>query len=210
MTTATLKDARFWDNIADSYSRKPIADEEAYEIKLSITREYLSPEDCVLEFGCGTGSTALRHAPYVAHIDAIDVSSEMIAIAQRKADAGNVPNVTFREGDIEDPSLETGRYDAVFGLSILHLMHDRDAVLQRVHTMLKPGGVFVTSTTCLGDGQIHWRMLLPLMRAIGKAPFISFFSQNDLIEAHTRAGFQIVHQWQPSKDAALFLVAQKI
>jgi ubiquinone/menaquinone biosynthesis C-methylase UbiE len=39
----------------------------------------------VLEFGCGTESTAIAHAPYVKHIQALDISSKMIDIAQGKA-----------------------------------------------------------------------------------------------------------------------------
>ena len=76
---------KFWDRIADRYSKQPIADEAAYEKKLRITREYFRPDMEVLEIGCGTGSTAIVHAPYVKHIQAIDLSSKMIEIAHAKA-----------------------------------------------------------------------------------------------------------------------------
>ncbi|MCP4319127.1 MAG: methyltransferase domain-containing protein [Hyphomicrobiales bacterium] len=94
--------SRFWDKIAERYSRKPVADEDAYQRKLQVTREYLRPDMEVLEFGCGTGSTAIAHAPYVKHIEAIDISSKMIEIAHGKADAGKVENVTFEQATIED------------------------------------------------------------------------------------------------------------
>ena len=55
--------AKFWDKIAERYSRRPIADEAAYHRKLQVTREYFHPDMQVLEFGCGTGSTAIEHAP---------------------------------------------------------------------------------------------------------------------------------------------------
>jgi len=38
-----------------------------------------------LEFGCGTGSTALLHASFVKHMTATDISDEMIEIAKQKA-----------------------------------------------------------------------------------------------------------------------------
>ncbi len=60
--------ARFWDKIAERYSKRPIVDEAAYQKKLQVTREYFRPDMEVLEFGCGTGSTAITHAPYVKHI----------------------------------------------------------------------------------------------------------------------------------------------
>ena len=67
--------AKFWDWIAERYARTPVADEASYKKKLQITQDYLRPGMEVLEFGCGTGSTALIHAPHVKHIHAIDISS---------------------------------------------------------------------------------------------------------------------------------------
>ena len=84
------RETKFWNKIADRYSRRPISDEAVYEKKLDITRKYFRPDMEVLEFGCDTGTTAIAHAPYVKHIRATDISSKMIAIAQRKADAPGV------------------------------------------------------------------------------------------------------------------------
>ena len=55
---------KFWDKIADKYSKQPIADEASYQKKLNITQDYFKPDMKVLEFGCGTGSTAIIHSPY--------------------------------------------------------------------------------------------------------------------------------------------------
>ena len=82
--------AKFWDRIAKRYSKRPVADEAAYQKKLQVTREYILPDMEVLVLGCGTGSTAIAHAPYVKHILAIDISPKMIDIAQGKAEAKNV------------------------------------------------------------------------------------------------------------------------
>ena len=62
------KSAKFWDRIAKRYSKQPVADETSYQKKLQITHEYLKPDMEVLELGCGTGSTAIIHSPYVKHI----------------------------------------------------------------------------------------------------------------------------------------------
>ena len=72
---------KFWDKIADRYAKQPIADEAAYQKKLQVTRDYFRSDMEVLEIGCGTGSTAILHAPYVKHIRAIDFSTNMLAMA---------------------------------------------------------------------------------------------------------------------------------
>ena len=77
------QEASFWDRHAEGYSKRPIADDAAYQKKLKVTREYFQPDMEVLEFGCGTGSTAISHAPFVKHIRATDISSKMIEIARR-------------------------------------------------------------------------------------------------------------------------------
>lgn len=114
--------ARFWDRIAERYSRQPVADEAAYQRKLQVTREYLRPDSEVFEFGCGTGSTALAHAPHVRRIHAIDISSRMIEIARGKADRAPAENVTFERSTIEQVEVSDQSFDVVLGLSILHLL----------------------------------------------------------------------------------------
>ena len=128
----------FWDKIADRYAKRPVADEAAYQKKLQITRDYLRPDMEVLEFGCGTGSTAIAHASYVKHIRAIDISGRMIEIAQGKANAAQVNNVSFEQATIDDLSVPRHTYDAVLGLSILHLLENKEATIAKVHNMLKP------------------------------------------------------------------------
>lgn len=140
----------FWDRHAKGYAKKPVADEAAYQKKLRITQDYLKPDMEVLEFGCGTGTTALIHAPYVRHIRAVDISGKMLEIARNKAAAKNITNVTFEQAGIDDLSAADASYDAVMGHSILHLLQDKESVIARVFKMLNPGGIFVSSTVCLG------------------------------------------------------------
>jgi len=45
------KEAKFWDRIAEKYSRQPIADEAAYRKKLEITQSYFTPKTELLELG---------------------------------------------------------------------------------------------------------------------------------------------------------------
>ena len=203
------RSTRFWDRIAERYSRSPVADEAAYQKKLQLTREYFRPHMEVLEFGCGTGSTAIAHAPYVKHIRAIDISSKMIEIAQGKADAGNIANVTFEQSSIDEFSVTGESFDAVLGLSILHLLDDKDSVIADVYELLNPGGIFVTSTMCLGDTMKFFKIIAPIGRFLGLMPLVRIFTTKELEESMTNAGFDIDCQWQSGKGKAVFIVAKR-
>lgn len=204
------RDAKFWDRIAARYSKGPIADEAAYQKKLEVTREYLRPDMEVLEIGCGTGSTAIIHAPYVKHIQATDISSKMIEIAQGKADASNIANITFQQSTVDDFSAPEQSYDTVLALSVLHLLEDRNGAIAKIHGLLKPGGIFVTSTVCLGDSMLHFiKLIAPIGNFLGLLPLLKVFTAKQLADSITDAGFEIDHYWRPGKGKAVFIVAKK-
>jgi ubiquinone/menaquinone biosynthesis C-methylase UbiE len=200
---------KFWNRIAERYSKQPVADETAYQKKLQVTRKYFRPDMEVLEFGCGTGSTAITHAPYVKHIRAIDISSKMLEIARGKAAAKNIDNVTFEQSAIEEISVADQTLDAVLGLSILHLLDDKEEVIAKVHKMLKPGGIFVTSTACIGDTMKWFKIIAPIGKFFGLMPSVQVFTTKELEHSLTNADFEIDYQWQPGKGKAVFIVAKK-
>ncbi|MBB1488710.1 class I SAM-dependent methyltransferase [Oceanospirillum sediminis] len=201
--------AGFWNMIAKRYSRQPIADEASYQKKLHVTHDYLSSESRVLEFGCGTGSTAIFHAPDVAYIHAIDISEQMLNIAEKKTQDAGIENLTFARTDLEHLNSEQESWDVIMGMSVLHLLPDRQAELDRVYQLLKPGGVFISSTACLSDSGLAFRMIAPLLRCLPFLPSVYVFSVSGLQLALKQAGFDIEYQWQPGKNAAVFIVARK-
>lgn len=203
------RDAAFWNKIAGKYAGMKVPDEVSYQRKLEITRNFLTPDSEVLEFGCGTGSTAIAHAPHARHILALDISPEMLRIAREKASAAGVANVTFEERGVEDYEAPEGSYDMVMCHSLLHLLGDRDAAIAKVHRLLKPGGIFISSTICMSDGLGFMRPVLPIGRILGLFPVVKVFSSDNLRGAIESAGFEIVEDWRPGKRKATFLVARK-
>ena len=203
------RSAGFWDRMAERYSRQPVRDEAAYQRKLEVTRKYFRPDMEVLEFGCGTGSTAIAHAPYVKHMRATDISPKMIEIAVAKARAANIDNVTFETVTIEDLQAAAESIDVILGLSILHLLEDKETAMVQVYGMLKPGGVFVTSTACLGDRMKWFRFIAPIGRLLGLIPLVRIFTRDELRESLVQAGFEIDYEWQPDTGLAVFIVAKK-
>ncbi len=201
--------AGFWDRIAKRYAKQPVADEAAYQKKLDVTRRYFRPDMRVLEFGCGTGSTAIAHASYVEHIRAIDISSKMLDIARAKAGTEAIENITFERLTIEQLDVPDDTLDAVLGLSILHLLENREAAIAKVYRMLKPGGVFISSTACLGDNMKFFKVIAPIGKFLRLIPLVKIFTVKELEDSLTDAGFSIEYQWQPGRNKAVFIVAKK-
>lgn len=204
-----MKDSKtFWDKTARRYAKSPVRDVDTYQKKLAITQGYFRPDWSVLEFGCGTGSTALTHAPYVKEILATDISGKMLDIAAQKARDAGVENVRFQQGTLESLELEPESFDAVLGLNILHLLENAEVAVSRVYEVLRPGGIFVSSTALVADLLALWRLLIPAMQMVGLAPFVNRFNRDTLVSMLTNAGFSIEYEWQPNK-ASVFLVARK-
>lgn len=216
--------AEFWDRVAPGYSRQPVSDTTSYARKLAATQALMRPDMKVLEFGCGTGSTALEHAPQVAHIDATDLSAAMIDIGREKAKLAGIDNVRFWQASVEDfevpdarqlrsggaGSEETGPYNMVLALNLLHLVPDRAAALAKIHGLLKPGGLFISSTACLADRMWFLRPVIPVMQWLGKAPYVSFAREKEVLREVSEAGFEARESWTHGRANSLFLIAGKV
>lgn len=198
----------FWDKTAPRYAKSPVRDQETYQKKLAITQKYFRPDWSVLEFGCGTGSTAIAHAPHVRHILATDISGRMLEIAETKARDAGVENIHFQQGTLDSLTLAAEDYDAVLGLNILHLLEDVDAAITKVHRLLKPGGIFVSSTALLAEVAFYWRLLIPVMQRLGFAPSVNYLDKPGLMAKLSDAGFSIDYEWQPGRES-VFIVARK-
>ena len=205
--------ARFWDRIAPKYAAGPIADMAGYEATLRRVQALLSKEHDALEIGCGTGSTALRLAPFTRHLLGTDISSEMIAIARERLAAQPMPQLSFLVADADMPVFGQGRYDVVLALNMLHLVDDLDHALKLAVQALRPGGLLISKTPCINEmNALIPRLALPLMRAIGKAPSVLCFDAEQLRSALIRQGMQIVsveRHGTRGKDIRVFIVARK-
>lgn len=202
--------ATFWDRIAEKYSRQTISDTASYTRKLAATQALMRPQMRVLEFGCGTGSTAMEHAAHVTHIDATDVSAAMIAIGRDKAARAGIDNIRFAQAGIEDFEAPEATYDMVLALNLLHLLPERAAALAKVHRLLKPGGVFVSNTACLADRLWYLRPVIPVLQWVGKAPYVSFLRADAVRKEVEAAGFAEREHWTHGRANTLFLVVEKV
>jgi 2-polyprenyl-3-methyl-5-hydroxy-6-metoxy-1,4-benzoquinol methylase len=76
-------------------------------------------------------------------------------------------------------------------------VEDSAQVMDRVNQLLKPGGIFISATPCLGEKTfLSVLMNIPifLLSSVGVIPSITFFSASSLTALITNAGFQMIEQ----------------
>lgn len=204
------KSDAFWDKTAESYAKKPVPDEALYQKKLSETQSFLSPDMRILEFGCGTGTTAVHHAPYVSHIDALDISENMLEIGRVRAKDANVENITFTRKTLTEFKADEKSLDAVLGLNVIHLLPNRQEELAEVVRILKPGGVFVSSTACLGNSFMRFiKLFSPLGKRLGIMPDVFIVSEDELVNEMKNYGLTIEQQWHYGpQNIEVFIIAK--
>jgi ubiquinone/menaquinone biosynthesis C-methylase UbiE len=208
----TLPDSRaFWNRVARRYAQMDIRNPDAYEQTLDSIRAHLSEKDCVLELGCGTGTTAFRLAQNVRRYVASDYSSEMIDIALERQPPETRENLDFHVGQIGDGNHPTGPFNMVLCFNFLHLLDDRQAMLKGIHKNLETGGMFISKTPCVSGLLRLLRLFVLILRAFGKAPSFKFLSSKRLETEIKVAGFEIIQTARhPEKSSRHVIVAKKL
>lgn len=187
------KTEKFWDFLSKNYDRGD--DNPSDRQDLDLIKKYLDPGDILFEFACGTGTLSIAIADQVKEIHAIDISSKMLAAAQRKAAEHQIEHIHFAHTTLYDERYKPGSFDVVMAFNILHLLPDLQPALQRINELLKPSGIFISTTPCLGEQMaIYNRLLMPLLRLsskIGIIPQVNFFNASELEGLIANANFQI-------------------
>ena len=100
----------------------------------------LSPQDRLIDIGCGPGTAARTAARQCADVTGIDPAPEMLRLGRLITAARRITNVTFREGRAEALPLPDTSVTVAWALSSVHHWTDRAAGLAEVARVLAPGG----------------------------------------------------------------------
>jgi SAM-dependent methyltransferase len=93
-----------------------------------------------LEIGCGTGQFARLLAGRAQHVLALDLSPEMVKIAQSRS--ADYPYIEYRVADVLSADLPAAHFDCIASIATLHHL-PLEAILPQIAAALRPGGVFL-------------------------------------------------------------------
>jgi arsenite methyltransferase len=174
----------------------------------------LNPGDVVLDLGSGGGIDVLLSAKRVGPTGkayGLDMTDEMLRLANENKRKAGVDNVEFLKGEIEHIPLPDNSVDVIISNCVINLSADKDRVLREAFRVLKPGGRFaVSDVVTRGEmlPEIRKNVLLWVGCVAGA------LEENEYRSKLTSAGFEQI-DLEPTRvyrieDAREFLSGQNI
>lgn len=115
----------------------------------------------VLDVATGTGHTALFLAPYAQGVIGLDLTPQMLRLAQKASAENGTRNVEWVRGNVNALPFPDGSFDVVCSRRAPHHFPDLDRALREMARVLKDGGVMVIDDRSVPDNEgVDWTMNL--------------------------------------------------
>ncbi|NIS67680.1 MAG: methyltransferase domain-containing protein [Proteobacteria bacterium] len=170
---------KFWDRVADGSDEQGDELDQAYRKTIENSKYHLQVDDIVLDFACGTGIITNEIAADVKEIRALDISSKMIDIAKWNAGERKIENVHFEQTTIFNERYKKELFGVILAFNVLHLLEDAQKVVLRISELIKPGGLFISTTPCLGEKKLLG-IFLSLLSKIQIFPYLKLLKTSDI------------------------------
>jgi len=150
----------------------------------------LNAGETVLDLGSGGGIDVLLSAKRVGPTGkayGLDMTDEMLALANENKRKAGVDNVEFLKGEIEHIPLPDNSVDVIISNCVINLSGDKDAVLREAFRVLKPGGRFAVSDV-VTRGEMLPEIRKNVLLWVGC--IAGALEENEYLSKLTRAGFE--------------------
>src|SRR5512138_3360419 len=150
----------------------------------------LKPGETVLDLGSGGGIDVLPSARRVGPAGkayGLDMTDEMLALAEENKRKAGLTNVEFLKGEIEHIPLPDNSVDVIISNCVINLSADKDRVIAEAFRVLKPGGRFAVSDVVV-RGEVPAAIRKSMELWVGC--IAGALSEREYIEKLTKAGFR--------------------
>jgi ubiquinone/menaquinone biosynthesis C-methylase UbiE len=155
------------------------AGKKRWQRRVNMLTAHVKPTYTVLELGCGTGYFTKEIVKTGASVVAIDISPDLLTIAQKEVQGANV---RFCEENAYQMTIADASFDSVIGSSVLHHL-DIEKALSEMNRVLKPNGIIAFTEPNMMNPQIALQKNIPwLKRKLGDSPDETAFFRWQLIK----------------------------
>ena len=111
--------------------------------------------ELVMDYGTGTGNIALRIAPHVKRIIAVDSAKGMLEVLKEKIMTDGITTIEPREWSIGHDVADLPRFDLIVSSMTMHHVRDIADAARTFHELLQPGGRIAIADLDSDNGEFH-------------------------------------------------------